>query len=51
MTSDGRSMLLVETEFNVVHALSTQVISSVVPADNFSGFAPLQPQVSLEKIP
>lgn len=27
-------------------ALSTQVISSVVPADNFSGFAPLQPQVS-----
>lgn len=46
VTSDSRIMLVVKTELNFTDALSTQVISSVVPADNFSGFAPLQPHVS-----
>lgn len=34
-----------------MYALSTQVLSSVVPADDFSGFAPLQPQVSQDTFP
>lgn len=32
----------------LAHCLPLQVVASVVDQDSFSGFAPLQPQVSLE---